>query len=398
MPVRRARSASTGNCQVVPADGELPCTQPGYREHPRLCNVHRKEYGQLTAAYKATSEEAEMFYAEVRAREASVDASNAFAVDDALELVRMCVDKIDKEIRERQEHHRRFFVELDDGHEAWIEGLRKKRQIVENTAAQISLAHVREMAPDRWQTDHELFPPLPRQRTYSSQVEMESMSWTTLTDHRRSSTSPSYATLPNAPSWTHAPVTLCRARLRLEHQIIGGGIVYCSAPADGWSRWCAEHQKDFEIALYHGNKKISDCNELGEAALQIERAVRTHASTITLAEVDRHIEFIRHYLTAIHEVVESGRNLERFTGPAPYPYIPPLKRSAALVLIKSLENIQASLLKAHQRLFLQQDQPREGRFGSALLVGLLVGSMAAWFGMSSIASWLIGGAAVLVLS
>ncbi|KAI9061983.1 hypothetical protein FKP32DRAFT_1677610 [Trametes sanguinea] len=375
MPVRRARSASTGNCQVVPAEDELPCTQPGYRERPRLCNVHRKEYGQLTAAYKATSEEAEALYVEVRAREVTVDASDACVVEDALELVRMCVEKIDKEIRERQEHHRRFFVELDDGHEGWIESLRKKRQIVENTASQIRRAHEREMEANRWQTDRELFPPLSLHRTHSSHEERARTSWTKFTAQRRSSTA-SYATPQSALFEARWGVPLCRVRLRENPNRIGGsGAAYCSAAAvDATGRWCAAHFDEFHIALYRDNNNIT-----------------------TLVELDRHIMVMRGYVEAVEEVIKSGSNLERYTGPAPNPYIPPVDLSVALALLQSLENIRANLMRANQRGSHPPVQQKEGRLGGALLLGFILGSMASWFGMSSTVSWLIGGAAVLVL-
>ena len=154
------RTTSTGLCEVVPADGELPCAQPGYREHPRLCNTHRKEYGRLTAAYKATSEEAEILYAAVRTLERTIKALHATEdVDDALEIGQKCLDAIEREIRERQDHHRRFFVEREclrwslsftyrgcyitvhNGHEQWIDSLRKKRVVVEKIILQLRLRH-----------------------------------------------------------------------------------------------------------------------------------------------------------------------------------------------------------------------------------------------------------------
>ncbi|OSD04998.1 hypothetical protein PYCCODRAFT_1465456 [Trametes coccinea BRFM310] len=168
MPVRRPRSASTDICQVVPADGELPCTQPGYGGRPRLCNVHRKEYGRLTSTYKHTSLEAEACFVEVCARETSVDVSDARAVQDARKLVRMCVEMIDREIRERQEHHRRFFVELDDRHGEWIEVLRQRRQTVKDTASNLRVARKRKVKADRRQADRERSTPSPSQRTSDS--------------------------------------------------------------------------------------------------------------------------------------------------------------------------------------------------------------------------------------
>ncbi len=110
MPHRRLSSA--GTCQVVPRDNELPCPERGYGERPRLCPAHRAEYGQLTAEYKATSEEAEIRYTRVRAQDWD-DAAlwNMTDVEEAVASASLCIDTLNREIRERQEHHRRFFVE-----------------------------------------------------------------------------------------------------------------------------------------------------------------------------------------------------------------------------------------------------------------------------------------------
>lgn len=110
MPHRRLSSA--GTCEVVPLPDELPCPQRGFGERPRLCGTHRKEYGRLTAEYKATSEQADCLYALVRAQDWSDEALwNLADVGAATDTASRCVEVINREIRERQEHHRRFFVE-----------------------------------------------------------------------------------------------------------------------------------------------------------------------------------------------------------------------------------------------------------------------------------------------
>lgn len=158
MPHRRLSSA--GTCQVVPRDNELACPDRGYGDRPRLCSAHRAEYAHLTAQYKATSEEAERLYTRVRAQDWD-DATlwNLTDVEEGLATASLCIDTLNREIRERQEHHRRFFVErtsgihfigidlerltvdgdvaVHDGHEAWINRLRKKLVQVEAVATQL---------------------------------------------------------------------------------------------------------------------------------------------------------------------------------------------------------------------------------------------------------------------
>lgn len=110
MPHRRLSSA--GTCQVVPRENELPCPDRGYGDRPRLCSPHRAEYAHLTAQYKATSEEAESLYTRVRAQDWD-DATlwNLTDVEEGIASASLCIDVLNREIREREEHHRRFFIE-----------------------------------------------------------------------------------------------------------------------------------------------------------------------------------------------------------------------------------------------------------------------------------------------
>ncbi|CDO68439.1 hypothetical protein BN946_scf184704.g2 [Trametes cinnabarina] len=412
MPGRRSRSASTGNCQVVPIDGELPCSQPGYKENPRLCFAHRKEYGRLTAAYKATSEEAEALYTEVRVREVTVSPWDADAVEDALELARMCVEKIDKEIQERQQHHARFFVELDDGHEGWIEGLRRKRCIVENAASQMRQSRARQVEEDIWQSERDHFPSLSRQRT-CAQAERESMSWTTLTDRRRSSTVQSYATVSNVLYGSSSSIPARRGGVRsLEgHLNCGHTTDQCFGPPQRCGLCCAVHHASFLAALDADNINISYCNELGEKVLRIKRLAPTWVFP-SVEEVDKSIRTVERYIEALRDVAKSEANLVRFTGPHPdikVPpatniIVPPVRHESAKTLLRTLKNLRANLSRdTRSRASMIHNEfgygrGQEGKLGAALLMGLVVGSMAAWFGMGSFASFVIGGAAVLVLS
>ncbi|KAI0641464.1 hypothetical protein C8Q79DRAFT_991013, partial [Trametes meyenii] len=106
------RNPCYASCEVVPVHDESPCTQHGYGDRPRLCPEHRSEYSRLTAAYKATSEEVKGLYNDVKSHDWTdaalwTDAS----IDAALDTAQRCMDAIDREVRERREHHRRFFVE-----------------------------------------------------------------------------------------------------------------------------------------------------------------------------------------------------------------------------------------------------------------------------------------------
>ncbi|KAI0628693.1 hypothetical protein C8Q77DRAFT_1076715 [Trametes polyzona] len=136
MPHRRALSG--GTCEIVPVGDETACAQRAYGERPRLCPAHRREYSRLTAAYKAKSEDAEGLYKSVQAKDWTDPALwNMLDVEEAMETAQRCIAAFNQEIRARQEHHARFFVEQHDGHEAWIKKLRRKLREVEDTAAQL---------------------------------------------------------------------------------------------------------------------------------------------------------------------------------------------------------------------------------------------------------------------
>lgn len=101
--------SSPGLCEVVPSDYELPCPQRGDGKRPSLCGAHREEYRQLTKAYKETSEEAEDLYT----RAACCDPEKLCTlaeVEEAANTARLCIKTINKELREREEQSRRFFV------------------------------------------------------------------------------------------------------------------------------------------------------------------------------------------------------------------------------------------------------------------------------------------------
>lgn len=100
-------------CQVVLPEGEPSCVQRGSRGLDggpfQLCAVHHEEYGRLLAEYRATSEKATRLYTLVRL--GRYDLCNLSDVEKAMETAGRCIDTIQMEIRQREEHHRRFFVE-----------------------------------------------------------------------------------------------------------------------------------------------------------------------------------------------------------------------------------------------------------------------------------------------
>lgn len=102
-----------GNCQIVPREDEMPCNQRGHRGRdgslPQLCWKHREEYGRRTAEYKETSDEAKHLHAQLCL---NVEALRELAdAEQAVEAASRCIDALYAEIRQREEHHKRFFVE-----------------------------------------------------------------------------------------------------------------------------------------------------------------------------------------------------------------------------------------------------------------------------------------------
>ncbi|KAH9848791.1 hypothetical protein C2E23DRAFT_419774 [Lenzites betulinus] len=136
MPHRTYSSAEP--CSVVLGPDESPCVQPGYGQDPCLCGTHRTEYISMTEAYKTTSHKGEDLYQ--RGRECDwkdLALSDLEDVENTLGIAQQCIETTEKEIRERQAHHRRFFFELDDSHEGWITELCRRLREVKDVAAQL---------------------------------------------------------------------------------------------------------------------------------------------------------------------------------------------------------------------------------------------------------------------
>ncbi|KAI8974785.1 hypothetical protein BD414DRAFT_174083 [Trametes punicea] len=374
MPRRRSSSESTGKCQVVPADGEHPCTQPGFRDHPRLCSNHRKEYGRLTAAYKATSEEAECLYAEVRAREWAVNHWDVFVVEDALERAQLCMEKIDKEIRERQEHHRRFFVELHDGHEAWIDGLRKKRRTVEKLAGQLRDCKAGLASPTKCPCSSEL-------DSYSRHIQP-----------------------PRLP---------CMARLREGGKY--GDSSYCTSQSLASSLFCAVHLEQYHSLIDLHQSGVQSCEELEGDVLHIQSAFLSPAGLGTVG-MPRVIDVLELYADLVQSVARYEEDLRRFPVTQPPPYKPAVSREDALVLSHRLRSAQCKMYSGTQRWTDDwetqrisrpyRSDPRHSRApaenergcAGAVCLGLVVAGTAACFGADWLSSIILAGMVLYISS
>lgn len=102
-------------CRVVPAEHESPCTNKAGANKPRLCSMHHREYVARTTAYKNSQELAEEFYERISWLIGSgallLPLLSIGAVEEAFRTTQRCIAALDKEIREREAHHKRFFVQ-----------------------------------------------------------------------------------------------------------------------------------------------------------------------------------------------------------------------------------------------------------------------------------------------
>ncbi|EIW54701.1 uncharacterized protein TRAVEDRAFT_50845 [Trametes versicolor FP-101664 SS1] len=114
-----ARLVQLKICQVVPDEDEPSCT--------RRAKAKGDDSGE-------SSKRAEELYELLPLLVVSLDAHRA------LKATQLCIDALDKEICERDAHRRRFFTQADDGHEKWVNLLRRKRTKAENKARRLCLA------------------------------------------------------------------------------------------------------------------------------------------------------------------------------------------------------------------------------------------------------------------
>ncbi|KAI0330776.1 hypothetical protein GY45DRAFT_1323344 [Cubamyces sp. BRFM 1775] len=331
------RTPSTGTCEVVPTDGEPPCSQPGYRERPRLCNVHRKEYGRLTAAYKATSEEAEDLYATVRTRERTIKALHgADDIDDALEIGRKCLDAIEREIRERQDHHRRFFTEPHDGHEHWIDSLRKKRVMVERIISQLRHRHEQLLHGSSWELEHGVY----AEEWYrDGSAELTSACPRT----RRLSVAKPLGYIP--PSLRHTMaggkhIAVCVARLRLDEEY--GGVSRCSARALPSNTLCTWHLDEYTECTSRSKAATQLCDSMiGDVRRILAKDVKSAYSTSR--DVWQDLNAVTRFGSALDQVARCEKELSRFPGMAFKPYECIVDRATVYLLKHRLDEQYAHL-------------------------------------------------------
>ncbi|KAI0659974.1 hypothetical protein C8Q70DRAFT_1053773 [Cubamyces menziesii] len=327
-------TSSTGLCEVVPADGELPCAQPGYREHPRLCNTHRKEYGRLTAAYKATSEEAEILYSAVRALERTIKALHATDdVDDALEIGQKCLDAIEREIRERQDHHRRFFVELHNGHEQWIDSLRKKRVVVEKIISQLRLRHDELLLHgSSWELEQGIYAD-----DWSRENSVEAVSAYPRTRSLNMAKSLGYTppssrlTTPSAKS-----VVLCVA----DEQ--GDGVYYCTTRALPYGSLCTKHLYEYMANTTRFKRAAELCGGMSGDVRRI-LAKDIESAYQTPEDLWQDLDVVMRFGSALDQVSRCETEFLRFPGMAFKPYERVVDRATVYGLRNRLEKKYTSL-------------------------------------------------------
>ncbi|KAL1948668.1 hypothetical protein VTO73DRAFT_10474 [Trametes versicolor] len=133
----RAPSADGTTCQVIPVEGESPCTRNAKNRgghKPRLCAARQKEYIRYTIAYKSSSEQAEAFCEDLQRLIDDLDWTRPLMiqvkVDEAFRAVHRCIAALDRKIREREAHNQRFSTHMDYRHERWRMRLLDKRERV----------------------------------------------------------------------------------------------------------------------------------------------------------------------------------------------------------------------------------------------------------------------------
>ncbi|KAI0823494.1 hypothetical protein BC628DRAFT_510863 [Trametes gibbosa] len=316
MPHRREPSA--GTCEIVPAPDQLPCAQRGFGDRPRLCGTHRKEYSSTTAAYKATSEEAEALYLSVRARDWKDTALwNLANVEEALRTATSCVETINREIRERQEHHRRFFTErtlctvslvqfvragsagadvamrdpvllVHDGHEGWITKLRKKLREVEDIATQLRNCKAALTREERLREEEERLHQERRHRADAARASQRAWSSRASTTAQQTNghngTSPAYA--------THEPM-----------------YPMCIAYVADWMEY-GGHSRCTQRALYRSRCQQHEQQYL-EASASLKKA---KDNSYTISTVTDHIADVSEYIQLSKTLEDLRQRINRLNG------------------------------------------------------------------------------------
>ncbi|KAI0765934.1 hypothetical protein BD413DRAFT_615464 [Trametes elegans] len=279
--------ASTA-CEVVPAPGEPPCAQRGYGFNPRLCNVHRKQYVKLTMAYKDTSLEVERLYADICGnnwKEAAL--WNADDVQAALETVRTCLRAMERELGQRREHHRRFFPDLDEGHERWIQYLLQRQQEV--GLLEVALGRYRDELTGT--ADIQVANQQNHKRSATSPLRLDK-AWVEQRAHSRSASAGSVSSRPSSPPRPTRPPSPRRACLAsLEAAPCGSrsgrALAPCPSEALLTSDFCAAHVEEYHFFAQLHASAMADYDALAPALRCAQRAAaagpRAYASARELA-------------------------------------------------------------------------------------------------------------------
>ncbi|KAL1948743.1 hypothetical protein VTO73DRAFT_10549 [Trametes versicolor] len=131
-------------CQVIPADGEPPCTRRGKApwvqkdERPRadrgenriLCPEHDNERQRFYFRYKAAAAETDrqdMDIAKNAIFQVPLQVLSAEQVGEAIAMRKTFASLIDDEFAARESHRRRFVAQVDFGHSKWLRGRHRKR-------------------------------------------------------------------------------------------------------------------------------------------------------------------------------------------------------------------------------------------------------------------------------
>ncbi|KAI0353829.1 hypothetical protein OH77DRAFT_1522082 [Trametes cingulata] len=309
MPHHRLPSA--GTCEVVPGTDELPCPQWGYGERPRLCGTHRKEYGRLTASYKEWSDKAEGLYENLNNMDWTDTALWTMAdVEEAIGLAQRCVAALEREITEREEHHRRFFVELHDGHAAWIQRLRKKVGEVRDIAAQLrrckdELVNEQERRADEERRAEE------RRKVKATPRYQTGYDW-----YGRAPTeySPPYYDDYEDPPRRHTPPTpvrqICIARLE---ESGSGSPLRCTREAAWYKSHCAQHAYEYDDACEALGKSKDDFSEL-DLDIYCTRRGLDYGFIRSLTRVTEEIETATRYVATIDRIRLLEATVERLNG------------------------------------------------------------------------------------
>ncbi|KAI0676212.1 hypothetical protein C8Q78DRAFT_1073049 [Trametes maxima] len=376
------RSASSSICEVVPGLDESPCAQRGYGDRPRLCPEHRGEYGQLTAAYKATSKEVEGLYNDVKSHDwEDTTLWNKASIDAALDTAQKCIDTIDREILERREHHSRFFVELHDGHEAWIERLHKKRKEVNKLAVQMRRCKVKLIEKARWEarTGHAYARPTPA--TACRLPPLDGAGYTE----------------------TQPSIALCRARIQGYY-----GALPCNSyrltPKSGL---CATHLQEYRDLSARHQQALDQCGRLQQIISRTQTMVAFGTSYDKASDVAQAILEVRQYIAAFDETGRLADKLGFYAETsARMLEVPGIRRNTAIGLLSQLTSIQYDLLvkssvRTHDNLRPCRSQPGSDRLeepqanddskGWGVMIGLVAAGTAAMLGCGVVGSLAIGG-------